>query len=236
MIRIAVVEDDKSYQLQLSEYLTKFMKEIGEKIEVEFFSDGIDITEGYVAKYEIILMDIQMKFMDGVTTARKIREVDTKVIIIFLTNTAQYAIKGYEVDALDYVLKPISYFAFSQKLKCAFNRLKNRKERYIVINIKRGQIRMDISDIYYIESEGHTISLATKSEKIKVIGTLKEFEDILIKENFFRANKSYLINLTHVDSVQNEEVTINGEKIWLSRMKKKDFMEALTHHWAGVDK
>lgn len=116
MIRLALVEDDELYRSQLREYIDKYSAASGEKFTVTEFSDGDEIALGYKAVYDIILMDIEMKFMDGMMAAEEIRKVDTEVIIIFITNSPQYAIKGYAVDALDYVLKPVSYYAFSQRL------------------------------------------------------------------------------------------------------------------------
>ena len=122
MIRLALVEDDELYRSQLREYIDKYSAVSGEKFTVTEFSDGDEIALGYKAVYDIILMDIEMKFMDGMMAAEEIRKVDTEVIIIFITNSPQYAIKGYAVDALDYVLKPVSYYAFSQRLRRAVER------------------------------------------------------------------------------------------------------------------
>lgn len=119
MIKIAIVEDEQLYAKQLHEYLRKYEKENGEAIEVTIYSDGDQIVEKYQSQYDIILMDIEMKFMDGMSAAEEIRKIDTEVVIIFITNMTQYAIRGYAVDALDYVLKPVSYFALSQRLNRA---------------------------------------------------------------------------------------------------------------------
>ena len=126
MIRLALVEDDSVYRSRLREYIEKYSAASGEKFTVTEFSDGDEIALGYKAVYDIILMDIEMKFMDGMMAAEEIRKVDTEVIIIFITNSPQYAIKGYAVDALDYVLKPVSYYAFSQRLSRAIERVARR--------------------------------------------------------------------------------------------------------------
>ena len=94
MIRLALVEDDELYRSQLREYIDKYSAVSGEKFTVTEFSDGDEIALGYKAVYDIILMDIEMKFMDGMMAAEEIRKVDTEVIIIFITNSPQYAIKG----------------------------------------------------------------------------------------------------------------------------------------------
>lgn len=137
MIRIAIVEDEVRYQEQLIEFLRKFEQDRGENIEVEIYSDGDEIVENYKAQFDIILMDVQMQFMDGMSAAEEIRKMDTEVVIIFITNMAQYAIKGYEVDALDYVLKPISYFPFSQRLNRAIDRMKKKGKQVYYHSIKR---------------------------------------------------------------------------------------------------
>ena len=112
MIQIAIVEDEEIYVKQLTEYIRKYQTERGRSIKVTVFGDGEDITENYSGGFDIILMDIQMQFMDGMTAAEKIRQMDQKVIIMFITNMIQYAVRGYEVDAMDYVVKPVEYFLF----------------------------------------------------------------------------------------------------------------------------
>ena len=117
MIQIAIVEDEEIYVKQLTEYNPKIIKRKREEsIKVTVFGDGEDITENYSGGFDIILMDIQMRFMDGMTAAEKIRQMDQKVIIMFITNMIQYAVRGYEVDAMDYVVKPVEYFSFSSEI------------------------------------------------------------------------------------------------------------------------
>ena len=138
MIRIAIVEDDRVCAGTLQEYLCRYEKESGEMIQSTLFEDGEDIAVGYRAEYDIILMDIEMQFMDGMSAAEAIRKVDEEVTIIFITNMAQYAIRGYSVNALDYVLKPVSYFAFSQRLDRAVSRLRKKEKHYVVIKFRGG--------------------------------------------------------------------------------------------------
>ena len=152
MISIAIVEDEDSCAKQMEEYLARYAAESGEEFETVRFCDGDEILENYRAQYDIILMDVQMKFMDGMTAAEEIRKVDPEVVIIFITNMAQYAIRGYAVDALDYVLKPVSYFAFSQRLERAIGRMKRRARRYMTITIRGGACKLDIAEILYVES------------------------------------------------------------------------------------
>lgn len=236
MIKIAIVEDESMYANQLKEYLEQYEKENGEVFDITMYSDGDDIVHKYKAQFDIILMDVEMKFMDGMSAAKEIRKVDTEVVIIFITNMAQYAIRGYAVDALDYVLKPVSYFAFSQRLARAIGRMKKREQKVISVNIKGGTVRLDVANIYYIESQGHNLIFHTASGEYESFGTMKDVEDKLGTMNFFRGNKGYLINLAHVDGVQEGCAVVRGESLVLSRSRKKEFMEALTRYWGEVVK
>lgn len=112
MIRVAIVEDDAEVQGVLQEYVRRYTRQYGTEFEVSVFADGVDLLEDYRAVYDIIFLDVEMKHLDGMATAERIRQMDADVILIFITNMAQYAIRGYSVGALDYVLKPVPYFAF----------------------------------------------------------------------------------------------------------------------------
>ena len=157
MIRVAVVEDDAEVQGVLQEYIRRYTRQYGTEFEVSVFADGVDILDNYRAVYDIIFLDVEMKHLDGMTTAERIRQMDADVILIFITNMAQYAIRGYSVGALDYVLKPVPYFAFSQQLQKAAGQLARRARRYLAVPVDGGMRRLDEASVYYIESEGHRI-------------------------------------------------------------------------------
>ena len=236
MIRVAVVEDDAEVQGVLQEYIRRYTRQYGTEFEVSVFADGMDILDNYRAVYDIIFLDVEMKHLDGMTTAERIRQMDADVILIFITNMAQYAIRGYSVGALDYVLKPVSYFAFSQRLNRAISRMKKREQKVITVNIKGGAVRINIANIYYIESQGHTLILHTILGKYETTGKMKEMEEKLAEMNFCRGNKGYLINLQHVERIQDGCALVKGENLTLSRARRKVFMEALTRYWGEVIK
>ena len=234
MIRIAIVEDDLGYTRQLREYLERYRQEQGEAIEVTEYTDGDEIVEGYRSQFDIILMDVEMRFMDGMTAAREIRAMDNQVVILFITNMAQYAIQGYEVDALDYVLKPVSYFAFSQRLERAITRLKGRTRKYIAVPVKGGVRKLDVSDIFYVESQDHDLTFHTRSGSLRSGMTMRQAEEQLAGAHFFRGNNSYLINLEHVDGIQDGCAVVRGELLRLSQPRKNAFLEALSDYMGEV--
>lgn len=237
MIRIAIVEDDSAHCRLLSEYLRKYEVEYSENFDITTYTDGSLIIDDYQSQFDIILMDIEMKMMDGMSAAEIIRRNDKEVVIIFITYTPQYAIRGYEVEALDYIVKPISYFAFSQRLKRAIIRMKKREQKKIIINVKGGIVRLNTSSVYYIESQGHNIIYHTSQGEYVTSGTIKASEEALAGVHFFRGSKWYLINLQQVDGLEDGCARLKcGKLVPLSRGKKKAFMEALAQYWGEVIK
>lgn len=236
MLRIAIVEDESLYQEQLIDFLNQFQREKKIPIESKLYTDGDEFVDSYEAQFDIVLMDVQMPLMDGMSAAEEIRKIDSKVVIIFITNMAQYAIKGYAVDALDYVLKPITYFPFSERLEKAIERLQNRETKYITIKVKSGYTRLQLSDIYYVESQGHKLIFHTKEGKVESNGAMKDLEKELDDYYFFRIHKGYLVNLNHVDGINEQGAVISGEELPISRAKRKLFMKAVANHWGEMVK
>lgn len=236
MIHIAIVEDEKIYADNLKEYLSRYESESGEKIQVTTFSDGDEIVNNYRSQFDIIFMDVEMKFLDGMSAAEEIRKSDLEVVIIFVTNMPQYAIKGYAVEAFDYLLKPVSYFAFSRCLGRAIIRMKNRMKKPVILNIRGGTVRIDAANIMYVESNGHNMIYHTTQGRYESVSTMKEIEESLDGMHFFRASKWYLVNLTHVEGFRDGHAQLANVELAVSRARRKEFMEALTAYWGEVIK
>lgn len=240
MVKVAIVEDDGMYALQLSEYLCQFSRENGIEIIFDVFTDGAILVERYNRDYDIIIMDIEMPLLDGMGAAEEIRKFDDEVIILFVTNVAQYAIKGYAVGALDYVLKPISYFAFSQSLNKAIARARKAAVHYITVRMNRGIQKLNVVDIKYIESRDHQLIYHTLSGDVITSGTIKNAEADLRGAHFAKGNRGCLINLRHVDSVRGGSrdgyAIVDGEHVPLSRSNKEKFEAALVSYISEVTK
>jgi len=230
MYKIAIVEDDPVYVKQLKEFLHKYETENGEKFSVSEYSDGDFFVEKYKPEFDVILMDIEMPLLDGMSAAEEVRKVDEEVNIIFITNMPQYAINGYRVGALDYILKPVNYYPFSVSLQKALKKKKKKDEKYIVVGIKGGKKKMPISQIKYIEVMDHDLTVHTKDDNIACKGTLRELEEELKDYSFFQCAKGFLINLAFVDSVIGHEVIIGDERINISRSRYKDLLEAVNKY------
>lgn len=167
MIRIAIVEDDDAYRRQLVDFLKRYESESGESFRLSLFSDGMEIVQDYRSEYDIILMDIEMRYMDGMTAAERIRKLDMEVVIIFITNMSQYVMKGYTVDAMDFVLKPITYYAFSQRIDRALQRMRRRSKHYIALSCQGGMMKLDVSEITYVEVLDHDLVYHTRGGALR---------------------------------------------------------------------
>jgi DNA-binding LytR/AlgR family response regulator len=174
--------------------------------------------------------------MDGMTAAEKIREKDSEVIIIFITNMPQYVMEGYKVDALDYVLKPLTYFALSQRIDRALSRVQNRRRKYMTISLRSGMKKLDISRICYIELQDHDAIFHTLDGTYITKESLKNLENTLKDELFFRCHKCFMVNLQYVDGIQDNDIYIGDNVIQVSRGRKKDFLDALNDYMNEVSK
>ncbi len=236
MHRIGIVEDDPLSVDLIKEYLSRYGKEHNEEFRIDVFTDGNQIVSTYRPIYDILFLDIQMEKMDGIETARHIREVDGSTIIIFITSTPQYAINGYQVGALSYLLKPLPWFAFSQEMDRSMQMLKTKLETTVLFDVGSSKYRLAMKDILYIESIKHNIIVhIANGETLQINSSLKVLEELLEPHGFFRSNSCYLVNMDHVIALEGQDsVMSNNEKLRVSRPRKNAFMAALTDYIAGI--
>ncbi|MDD3666771.1 MAG: LytTR family DNA-binding domain-containing protein [Bacteroidales bacterium] len=234
MIKIAVVEDEREIGNQLCGFVERYKEEWNEEICVELFTDGLEILEPYSGKWDIIFMDIRLKNLDGMTTAGRIREYDADVVIIFITTMSSFAIKGYEVGALDFVLKPVNYDIFSLKLKKALNKAKQHLNvQYLLITTDSGKRKISTDEILYIEVKGHNLSIITRTENFIMRCSMNKIEKEISGSYFVRCNNSFLVNLKKITGIEKEEVIIHTYKIPISRGRKKMFLEKFAAYTMG---
>ena len=230
MIRIAIVEDDRHDREALKKCLNRYEKENQVKFSVTEFQDGEDIVTDYTASYDLIILDIEMAFLNGMKAAEKIRELDTNVIIIFITNMPQYAIQGYKVNALDYILKPISYFSFSESMVRALAKVKTPEKEYITIVLKGGKKKLDVARICYVEVQDHVLIYHTLDGDFETKGTMRDTDNQFDPKKYFRCNRCYLVNLEFVETYQGSDIMVNGDTIQVSRSRRKPFLDALNEY------
>ena len=233
MRSIAIVEDDDKAASELAEQLNKYAEETGAEYRVVRFSDAIAFLTGYSADYDIVFMDIEMPDLDGMTAAKKLREVDPEVILVFVTNMAQYAVEGYEVSAMDFMVKPVRYDNLKLKLERAEKKLEGKGEDRFLVRGKNGPVVICVPDIRYVEVTDHMLTFYTNEGAIKVTGSLKEIEKRLEGRDFSRANSCYLVNLKYVTGASDGMVTVGGDRLSISRARRKSFMSDLADYLGG---
>ena len=142
-------------------------------------------------------------------------------------DTKYFIDNGYEVDAMDYVVKPVEYFSFSQKLDKAVGRMRSEVKEFLTIPTGEGVVKIDIADIYYIEGQRHNVIYYTSRGDYCSRITMKEHEEKLAVHNFFRCAKGYLVNMNHVEGFVGSDCVIHNVHIPVSRTRKKEFMNLL---------
>lgn len=227
MIKISICEDEKEQQELLKTYIDQIFDGLSIKYKLEVFNSGEELLESYPKDANILLLDIQMGQINGMETARKIRQLDGKVEIIFITSLIEYALDGYEVRAYRYLIKPVKYENLKENIINCIKEV-DIKNKYIMIKEQGNQIKLDINEITYIEVQRGTITIHTLNEVYKINETMSNIENEIACSRFFRCHKSFLVNLEHVKSIKQYVVILeNSEEVPVSRYRFKDTKDKL---------
>lgn len=230
---IAVVEDDEEYRRTIGEYLDRYASEKGREFSLSFFANAKSFIEDYRPNYDLILMDIELPDGNGMSVVRKIRGIDPKVLVIFVTNMARYAVKGYEVEAFDFIVKPVTYPNFSVKLGRALERLDIHKNTDIWVNTKGGKCRIRLDKLKYVEVMKHNVVYHTTEGDVVTIGSMKNAVEQLKDEPFELCNRCYLVNLAFVEEIKQFQIVVGGEELLMSHLKRADFLKKLNRYLSG---
>lgn len=232
-MRVAVIDDEREVRENLAEYIRQFAEESDVKMDVSTFPSGDALLADYQQVWDILMFDIDMPGTNGMETAKQIREKDKNVTILFITNVAQYAIDGYGIDAVDYILKPINYYEFSMKFHRAVAKSAHSRERAIMVDTVEGTRRIRVNEISYIEVLAHYIYVHIPGREFKARGNMKEWEEELKPFGFSRVHKSYLVNMAKVENIQGKELTVDSHTIPISRNYRDSFMQDYMKFYRG---
>lgn len=234
MIKVAIVEDEAAAADTVRSFLARFSKERGMIFTVDVFDNALMFLDSYRPGYDLVFMDIELPDLNGLEASRILRDIDNVVTLIFVTNMAQFAVKGYEVDALDFIVKPVAYYSFALKLQKAVDRIESIRDKELGIALEGGGLmRLRVSRIQYIEITGHNIVYHSEDGTYNSYGTLKNIEPLLNGAHFVRCNSCYLVNLKYVYSVKGYTADVAGQPLRISQPRKKEFMRALNDYIGG---
>lgn len=228
-LKIAIVDDNENDSKALEESILRFSKENKDhfSFHVTTFNRGINFVEPFDDTFDAAFLDIDMPVMNGLETAKKIRELGSEMNIYFVTNYASLAIDGYGVGALDFVVKPVKDVDVSRALDKLIDKINEESSvEKIVIRVKSGYRTIKVNTIKYIEVNTHDVYYYTTGETYKTREALKDIEKSIHNPNFVKCSSSYLINLDFVDAIDKDDVRIDGKRIKIARTRKKEFLNA----------
>ena len=234
-INVCIVEDDHVSLNKLIEYLEKFQLDNEVNFSIDSFLTASDFKEKFNGQYDIIFMDIDLSDGNGMELIRHVRMMDENVVVVFVTNLVQYAVKGYEVHAYSFIVKPITYYNLYVNLLNILEHINKKVDSDIWISNKDGKEKISISSIYYIEVVQHMLYYHTTEGIFKATGSLNNVQDILKGSHFALCNRCYLVNLKHVKAIKQNEVIVGKDTLLISKYKKKDFISALNDYLIEVE-
>lgn len=228
VVKAAIIEDDAAQASILQEYLLS-LKKGGLSFELSVFRSAEDFLAVFSpGAFQIIFMDIQLPRMDGISAAGRVRITGDDVVIVFITSAPQFAIHGYEVNAKDYILKPLIYDSFVRKMDRLLSSIKRPPERLISISANGTDPQMiSAESLIFVEVFGHKLIYHCKDKDIEVYGKISDAEEMLKSYNFLRCNRNAVINPRFIDHIQGNVIRMGEHELIISSPRKKEFLKEL---------
>ena len=232
MYQILIVEDEPEAAAQLKAAIKRYGAAAGEEFHVTWNQSALCLVDERTEPVDLIFLDIDLPGIDGMKAAAEFRERDQSTPIIFVTNLAQYAVKGYAVDALDFIVKPVTYGAFALRMDRALQVMRRAAGRSLSVKSRDGLRAFPASDLVFIEVSGHDLTYTLASgEAFAVRGSLKSVEPELGGLPFLRISSSCIVNMAHVRGLHDARVTLTGgAEVWISRANKRRCLEEITRY------
>lgn len=231
MKNIVICDDDPLFCSQLSDYLSKPENTCGEAVTIQRFSSGEELLSHPGLHADIIILDIQMAQLNGIETARQLRQRKEPFLLIFITSLNGYELNGYDVHAFGFLKKPLQPGKLHILMQDALERL--AEEHGKIIELKRGMETdyINIRDILYIEVYNHNICVVLPNSRVEYYAKLRDMEAQLTSHGFFRCHKSYLVSCSHIRTLRQTELVMeNGEPIPISRNRRTAFLNFFTKY------
>lgn len=228
MLRIGICDDEKKAREALEFCLLALLHEKDNDLSIQEFSNGEEVLS-FIVKHpgelDILFLDIEMPGLNGMETAKRIRKKDLELILIFVTGYGDYVFQGYQVDALDYVMKPVKRDKLSRVLKRALGKLHLMENEVFLIQSKEGMFRIPKRQILYFYSDRRKVTAVTRGREYSYYGKLDEAENEL-GNGFVRIHQRYLVQAQAVDHVEDGQVVLGEARLPISRSYRQEAMLA----------
>lgn len=236
MLRIAVVEDNDGDYETLRGGLTRYAEEHGKQADVRRFSSALKFLDAYRSDFDVVFMDIELPDINGMDAAERLRCLDGCVALVFVTNLAQFAVRGYGVAAADFIVKPVNYYKLASLMSKLEFKIRLAREDVITLRTKGAVERVSLSDILYIEIDKHRMTFHTSTKDIVISDTLDNFSAKLPQDRFLRCYQSFIVNLKYVSSFGGDELTLSdGTVVPVSRARRKEVMRRVNEYFAKYE-
>ena len=230
MLQLAVCDDERVFRSDLRKLLGTELELCGIDYHISEFTSGEELIAGLEkADCQILFLDIEMKGIDGVEAARRLRETKRQMEIVFVTSYADFVFQGYEVRALNYILKPYEPEKIAAVLHTALEALDIEAEKYYVIDQRGGSIRVPLSSVKYFSSERRTVHAVTTEREYTFYEKLSDLETEL-PDTFVRIHNRYLVHLKYLEAVRQNTAVVDGEELPVSRSCKSGLSIAFTKY------
>ena len=233
MVQIAIVEDEPSAAQELEELVKAYFREKKRDCAICRYESALYFFDAYRADLDLVFMDIDMPDIDGLKAAAKLREKDELVLLVFVTNMRQYAVKGYAVNALDFIVKPpvrATFFALMDKVQRVLNA---RTGVDISVKTSQGMYRVATKNIRYIEVRRHRLYFYTEQGDFEAWGNMRDIEKMLPPRSFSRCNVCYLGGLAHIRGIEGDEVLVGEARLKISRPRRKEFIAEVAQYFGS---
>ncbi len=229
MLKIAICEDENNQRQEIVNIIEKDLDLIKKQYKIFQFRNGEELISS-ILDFDIYFLDILMNKLTGIDVAKKIRCINEKAIIVFISGIKDYVFQAFDVRAFHYILKPVHEEKIKKVLYSALEQI-DKKDKFIITKTISQKTKIFLKDIMYIESEKRKLKVHTNYDIIEYYYKLSDIEQELYRDNFFRCHKSYIVNLGYVHSYDNTFIILkNLEKIYVSKYKLNDFSKAFMYY------
>ena len=234
MIQVALIEDNREDRERFEMIFNDYQTKVESKFSLTVFENGSDFRCSFQGQFDVLFMDIELPDANGIDLCRQVRQSDEHVVIVFLTNMAQFAIHGYEVNAIDFMLKPLVPNIFPLKMQKILAAVHAKQKLDINLTFNGGRRVLRSGDIVYAEVVKHDMIFHTVNGTVVERYTMKELEKELSKSHFSRPNYCYLVNLDYVQAIDKFDLSLKtGDVLQISRNRRKEFMDDFARYIGG---